>query len=166
MLKFRPIVYGDTDLRAFKYTGTSDVAEGQFVTMAASTTLHIMTATPFTGTVNVLATLPTGSAGGSILNTKAYFPIYRENPDPDTVSATISQNNFVVGFNMKSGNEFEVHKTVTESGFASTFTTVGGKVCLGSTGKLTYAAAKNSTGLVVGICLGTFNAAWIRVRAI
>jgi len=167
MLKFRPIVYADADLRAFKYIGAA-TQEGRLCSLSAgSTNLSIIAATPFSGTAP--ATLfpgTAGNAGATLFDSKAYFPIYRENPDPENVTPTINQNDFVVGFAMKSGNAFEVHKTMTESGFASTFAAVGGLVCLGSTGKIAYRATKNATALVIGRCLGTFNATWIRVEAI
>jgi len=167
MLKFQPIVYNDSDLRAFKYVGTSSCLEGQFVKATSGTSQHIMTATLYNGTKGSIATVPLAVGSGTVAIFKdQIFPIFRENPDPETVAATIAKNDYVVGFRMTPGNEFQVHKSVTESGYASTFTAVGGNVCLGSTGKLTYTGAKNSTGYVVGICLGTFNAAWVRVRVI
>ena len=168
MLTFRPIVYADADLRAFKYTGSA-TKEGQFVKLdTTNTALNVVAVTAFTGTVNVLATLPITVTGATInlYDTKAYFPVYRENPDIESVSATISQNDFVVGFAMKTGNEFEIHKSVTETGFATTWTSIGQKACLGSTGKLTPAGGSNTTGLVIGYCLGTFGSKYIRVRAI
>lgn len=167
MKTFRPVVFADTDLRAFKYISAA-AREGVFCSISAgSSTQHIVAATLFNGTVP--ATFNAGATGGvvsTIFDRRRYFPIYQEDPDTDTVQATIDQNDFCIGFALRPGNEFQVHKTVTESGFASTFTTIGGYCTLGSTGKLTYTGAVKDTGLIIGQCLGTIGAAWIRVRVI
>lgn len=161
MIKFRPIVYAITDLRAFKYSGTSAIEEGTFCSALASTDLNTFIVGAFSGTVP--ATL-SGHAGATLFDVKAYFPVYREEPDIENVSATINNGIDVIGFGMKSGNEFEVDQSVTESGFATTFAQLD-KVALGSNGFITPAAKKNATTLIVGICTGTFNGK-IRVRVI
>lgn len=160
MLKFRPIVFADEDFRAFKYVGAA-CAEGQFCSLSAgSTTLNVVAATPYSGVAP--GTLP--NVGGTVYNTKAYFPIFRENPDPETVSATINQNDYVVGFTMRPGNEFEVHYSQIESGTLADFTAVGQYVCLGSNGKVTPNGGTNATSLVLGVCMGTFGAKYVRVK--
>jgi len=161
MLKFRPITYADTDLRAFHFSGASGVQEGQFCQVLASTDLNTFICGAFSGTAP-----PTimGGPTATIFDPKRYFPIYLENPDVEDVSATINNGVSVVGFAMKSGNEFEIHKSQTETGFATSFSDLG-QVCLGSNGKLTHYIGTNSTSLVLGVCLGTYNG-WVRIRAI
>lgn len=162
MIKFRPIVYAITDLRAFQYSGTSAIEEGTFCSALASTDLNTFVVGAFSGTTP--ATLPSATASATLHDVKAYFPVYREEPDIENVSATINNGIDVIGFGMKSGNEFEVDQSVTESGFATTFAQLD-KVALGSNGFITPAAKKNATTLIVGICTGTFNGK-IRVRVI
>ena len=164
MIKFRPIVYAITDLRAFQYSGASAIEEGKFCSALASTDLNTFIVGAFSGVSP--ATIPIASGGGTttLHDVKAYFPVYREEPDIENVSATINNGIDVIGFGMKSGNEFEVDQSVTESGFATTFAQLD-KVALGSNGFITPAAKKNATTLIVGICTGTFNGK-IRVRVI
>jgi len=170
VLKFRPITYADTDLRSFTLKGgSSDTVEGIFCSVHASTNLNEFIcgvhsgASPATLPLNIVS--GTISAGGILVyDVKKYFPIFYEDPDIENVTPTIAAGNQVVGFAMKSGNEFEVHSSVTERGSAATFTN-GGRVALGSTGKITALGDTNSTSLVVGVCTGTFNG-WVRVRAI
>jgi hypothetical protein len=175
MLTFRPISYDDADLRAFKYTGTADVREGQicYIPSSASNTLNIIAATPWSGVATALPTLHMGGAHPTVsiqyMNGKL-FAIFREDPDPESVSPTIEQGDYCIGFPFKSGAEFEIHYSVTEYGVA-TFSdfTKGGRVTLGSTGLFTCVSAvsgMNNTGLVIGICLGTFNGKYARIRCI
>lgn len=169
MIKFKPIVFNDGDFRSVKYTDTvnTTVLEGTFCVLATTgADLNTVTAKRFSGFLPLAtATIPTGSAFEAFVKGRV-FPIMHETIDPENIGATINQNDFVVSFNMVSGNEFEIHETVTESGFASTWTAIGGFGAVGSTGKLTPVGAKNATGLVVVQCLGTFNAQWIRLRVI
>ena len=163
MLKFRPITYADEDRRAFKYTGTSAVLEGAFCKLAASTGLNTVTCTLASGAAGTLA----GATATAIsYNAGQVFPIYREDPDIDNVGATISQNDFVVGMALRPGSEFEIHKTALHRETLASFAAVGDKVCLGTTGKLCRENMTNSTGMVIGECMGTLNATWLRVRAI
>ena len=175
MLTFRPISYADADLRAFKYTGTADVREGQicYIPSTASNTLNIIAATPWSGHYHAIPTLHMGGVHPTVSISFAkdkFFAIFREDPDPESVSPTISQADYVIGFPFKAGNEFEIHYSVTEYGSAtlSDFTK-GGYVTLGSTGLFTVvstASGMNNTGLVLGICLGTFNGKYARIRCI
>lgn len=165
MLKFRPITYADTDLRSFTVKGgTSDTVEGIFCSVHASTSLNEFVCGLYSGVSPATVPLTGLTSTLQMYDTKKYFPVYHEKPDIENVSPTIQAGDQVVGFAMKSGNEFEVHKSVTEVGTAGTFTN-GGRVALGSNGKITALGDANSTSLVIGICTGTFNG-WVRIRAI
>jgi hypothetical protein len=170
VLKFRPITYADTDLRSFTVKGgTSDTVEGIFCYVHASTSLNEFVCGVYSGvspaTMPINIVTSTISAGGILMyDVKKYFPIYHEDPDIENVTPTISAGDQVVGFAMKSGNEFEVHKSVTETTYATSFS-MGGRVALGSNGKIAPLSGTNATGLTVGVCTGTFNG-WVRVRAI
>jgi hypothetical protein len=161
MLTFRPIVYDTADLRAFKYTGTSAVREGKFCCLAASTTRHQSCCTPMTAA----ATLPTTSGTVDIYNTGKFFPIYREDPDVENVGATISQNDEVLGMQLKSGSEFEVHKSAIAGASVVGYTAVGMRVGLTATGLIAPIGTLSVTGAIIGEVVGTFNATWLRVRA-
>lgn len=167
MLKFKPITYADTDLRAFTLSHSAAILEGTFCSVLASTNLNQFFCGPFSGTSPATLSLGSAVALASIqvvFDTKKYFPVFREEPDIENVSATIQSGIDVVGFSMKPGNEFEVHVTVTESGFATSFGKLD-KVALGSTGKLAARGGKFDTALIVGLCTGTTNG-WVRVRVI
>lgn len=162
MLKFRPISYNEGDFRSYKYsTAAADVTEGQLCYLAASD-LNTSIATPHSGTFSVAGT---NIAAASILeNAKTqnkFFPIYKEDPDTESISATLSGGDYVIGFY---GDEWEVHKSCTESAFASSYTTVGGLIAVGSTGKYAAASGKNATDYIIAECIGTFNSTWIRMR--
>jgi hypothetical protein len=168
MLMFRPITYNENDFRAYKYTGSA-TREGRLCYVAASSKLNYVTCTPFTGTLKAFKALAGATLWGTHgpqLNIKMLFPIFRENPDPETVAATIAHDDYVIGFNMASGNEFEVYETALESTTLTSFT-IGGAVVLGSTGKFAYRGGTSDGGkLMLGICLGTFGGKYVRIRAI
>lgn len=157
MLKFKPISYGEDDFVGYKFSSGagSAVIEGHFCYVASSD-LNTQNATPYSGVFAnatvMFATLQIGSK---------YFPIYKEDPDIENVGATISAGDFVVGF---FGKEFEIHESATESGYASQWTAIGQKACVGSTGKLARYGGTNSTAIVIGECVGTFGAEWIRIK--
>lgn len=159
-LKFRPITYNEGDFRAYKYIRSTALAEGQLC-FVASVDQHTMYVAPYDG---VSPATFSSSGGASLYQTDKYFPIYREDPDIENVSATISQNDFVIGF---TGYEWEVDVASCEDTIvAADFTTIGQSIALGSNGKFTPAGDTNATGLIVAICLGTFNSKWIRMQAI
>lgn len=165
MLKFRPEAYSDSDLRGFIYTGTSACLEGQIVYQAASSTANKHTCTPYTA----LATLPPavkGSANATLAlaDRGKYFIIYREDPDIESIEATINQNDEVIGFALKPGNEFMIHKSATYGATLKTYTSIGKTVAVSTTGKLCAAGVSHATKLFVGECIGTFNSTWLRVR--
>ena len=162
MIKFRPIAYSDDDIRAFKYTGTNSIREGSVCVPAVSSSLNVATCTPFTAQ----ATLPGVGAGTvAIPNTKIAFLVYREDPDIENVGATIAQNEFVLSFPIKTGNEFEVHETCLQASSVASFAQ-GSYVAIATSGKLTVQGGTSSTDLIVGVCIGTFNSLWLRVRMI
>ena len=162
MLKFRPIHYGEDDFRAYKYSlGASSKQEGQFCYVANSDQ-HTSIATPHSGVFQIVAaTLNDVSIIDKLTTMKKFFPIYRENPDNESITSTITAGTHVIGFH---GSEYEVHKSCTERGALGSFAAVGGKVALGSTGKLTYVACKNATDYLVAEVVATLNATWLRVR--
>jgi len=165
VLKFRPITYADTDLRSFTFKGgSSDTVEGIFCSVHASTSLNEFICGKFSGSSP--ATIPLSGLPSTMqaYDTKKYFPIFYEDPDIENVTPTIAAGNQIVGFAMKPGNEYEVHKTVTESGTAATYS-MNSRIALASTGKIQLLGGTNSTRLVVGVCVGTANG-WVRVRAI
>ncbi len=160
-LKFRPITYNEGDFRAYKYVRSTAIKEGQICSVA-STDQHTMYVAPFSGTGP--ATFPvSGSATLVTYDKNRYFPVYREDPDIENVLSTIAQNDFVIGFR---GFEWEVDVSETESAFATSWSSIGEKVALGSNGKFTPAGGLNATGLIMAICLGSFNSKWIRMQAI
>jgi hypothetical protein len=169
MLTFRPISYADADLRSFKYIGSA-TREGRFCRISAgSSSLNVVAATPWYGKASAVPTLQLNKTAGTVIPAVGeFFPIFIEDPDPESVACTINQNDYCIGMALKSGNEFEVHYSMTEKAF-STFPkfTKGGLVCIGSTGKLTAArGGYNDTSLVFGQCLGTFNGKYVRVRVL
>jgi hypothetical protein len=166
MIKFKPIVYNDGDFRSVKYTdsASTSVLEGTFCILATTgADLNTVAAKKFTG--SGLLSTATVTHGGDF-KTGRVFPIFHENLDPENVGATISENDFVVSFNMTPGNEFELHETVCVSGYASSWANIGDYAAVASTGLLTQAGGTRATGLVVAQVIGTFNAQWIRFRAI
>lgn len=164
MVKFRPISYNTDDFRAFRLSsGTTSMREGQFCKLAASTTRHKMVATlmaagatfdpSYTG--SGLGTLSVGDAGD-------VFVVWREDTDVENIGATLLAGDEVIGMPILRGREFEVHNTCLHNSSLAVYTTIGQKVWLGKTGKLTTFAT--STRILVGECTGTFNSVWLRVR--
>jgi len=169
MLTFRPISYADADLRSFKYVGSA-CREGVFCKVGSSSSLNIVVATPWSGNRSTLPTLHMGGAHPTVSITYArgiFFPIFRENPDPESVACTINQNDMCIGMALHPGSEFEVHFSATEKAFSTMpGFTKGRMVCIGSTGKLTPLTGYHSTSLVVGVCTGTYNGKYVRVHVI
>lgn len=164
MLKFRPISYSDDDLRAYKYIGTSDVAEGVFCYTKGSTLNQAKCTLWYDAkSTATVGNSPTALMRNLDINQSRCFPIYKSDPDPEDTTPTISHGDWVVGFQLKTGNEFEVYYDNTYTGFASTFTAIGSIVCVGSTGKLIPFGRAGYTYKLVGECIGTFNG-WVRVR--
>lgn len=167
MLKFRPISYNEGDFRTVKYIGTSSAQEG-YICYAKTADQAYIGASLYTGNVLPSRTTLAGTnlAAASILDLSydrnKYFPIYREDPDPENAGATIARNEFCIAF---FGQEWEVHESCTESGYASTFISIGKHVCIGSNGKFTAEGKKNATPYVIAECIGTFGN-WIRMRRI
>lgn len=159
MIKFKPISYNKDDLRAYKYTSGSSVLEGIFCEIAASSSLNTVTCTLF----SAAGTLP--AINGTIYNTGAYFPIYREDADIENVGATIVRDNFVIGMHLRPGSMFEIHRTATHGATLLTYPAIGAKVALATSGKLVSADNSSSSGVVVGLCVGTTND-WLRVQAV
>ncbi len=161
MIKFKPISYNKDDLRAYKYTSGSSVLEGAFCGLAASSSLNTVTCTLYTAA----GTLPGVGATVEIFNTGAYFPIYREDADIENVGATIVRDNFVIGMHLRPGSMFEIHRTATHGATLLTYPAIGAKVALATSGKLVSADNASSSGVVIGLCVGTTND-WLRVQAI
>jgi len=174
MLTFRPITYSDSDLRAFKYTGTTSIREGAFCKLPASVTRHTITCTLASGNaptlhlVSVTGTVSEHTSTSTVYmpNNGLVFPIFRDDPDIENVGATIDQNDYVIGMLLRPGSEFEVHQSALHRTTLASFAAVGNQVVLGTSGKLFVRGGTNTTGLIVGICTGTFAAKWLRVRAI
>lgn len=163
MLKFRPISYNEGDFLSFKYIGTNSIAEGQLCYIVkGSNSIAGPSCTLWKGTYN-----PTGGASLNditdiVATQRRFFPIYKESPDVEDVNATIAKNTYVVGF---FGKEWEVHKSVTESGYATSWA-FGKRACLGSNGKWSVQGGKNDTSIVLAVCIGTYNSTWIRMRSV
>jgi hypothetical protein len=162
MVKFKPIAYNEgSDFGSYKFVGASAVLEGRICAVASSD-LNTQYITAFSGTLPIVGTnVQTATILQRVKDVGRYFPIYHEDPDIENVGATISTNDFVVGF---FGQEWEVHESCTESGYASTWTSIGQRVAIGSNGKFTPQGAKNATAYLIAECTGTFGAAWIRMK--
>lgn len=163
-VKFKPIVFNEGDFRAFKYKGqvtSAAIQEGQLCVLATSANLNIVGCDVHNGIVSTQTDLL-----GTIQAPGQYFAVFREDPDVESVDATINIGEFVIGFPLKTGNEFEIHESVTESGFASSWSAIGQAAVLGSTGKFTPFGGSNAQDVILAECLGTFNAQWIRLRAL
>jgi len=166
MLKFRPIVYSDDDLRAYKYTGPTSIQEGYLCRpWAASSSVNVAACT-----LAKFAAFPTmpGSSQPATIDLKArtlVFPVYREEPDPENIGATITQNQYVIGMHLHVGSEFEVHKSVVTGATLKPFT-AGCYVTAGTSGKFEYYGGSYDSEAVLGVCMGTFNSTWLRVRCI
>lgn len=172
MLKFKPISYADSDLRAVKFSSSAgaSVREGHFCYVVNSD-LHTMIATPITSAYT-FATLPSFYISGTVTAVQAapkgmYFPVFREDLDIENVGATIAAGNFCIAFNMRPGQEFDVHSSAIGTALAN-FTAVNQLVALGANGKLNTlgGAASGATHMAIGAVIGTFNGAWLRVRTI
>ncbi len=165
MLTFRPISYNDSDLRAFKYTGSSSIKEGTFCSPAASNSQWIMACDLF----SAAATLPTSEIGATVYlyASGLVFPVFREDPDPENVSATINQNDYVIGMQLHPGSEFQVHlSALHNSGSLELFAEVKQKVCLATSGKLCVAGVASDSGIRVGVVVATLGGEWLRVRCL
>ena len=161
MLTFRPISYTEADFRTVKYIGTSAVREGRLCFIKKAT-LNEVQATLYAGTKAIGATTNVTLANAIALAGRI-FPIYRENPDVEAIGTpTINRNDYCIAF---FGREWEVYKSQTESGYATTWA-IGQIVCVGSTGKYAEIGGKNDTGMQIAECTGTFNGTWIRMRSI
>ncbi|MCK9369430.1 hypothetical protein M0R04_05790 [Candidatus Dojkabacteria bacterium] len=159
MKTFRPIVYNEGDLRSYKYVSGTSVREGHLCAIASSDL----------NTFYAKITYPAATAAAAVngtLNTVAnFFPIYMEDPDLENVGATIDQNDYVIGFNLTSGNVFEVHKSLTEEASVAGYT-FGKGVCIGLNGKYSYLSnGTYASSLLVGKCIGTYNG-WMKVRVL
>lgn len=174
MLKFRPISYADSDLRAVKFSASAgaSVREGHFCYIANSD-VHTMIATPITSAYS-FATLPAfPTTVGSAVATQysqayakgMFFPVFREDLDIESIGATIAAGNYCIAFNLRAGQEFEVHSSAIGTGLAN-FTAVNQQVGIDTDGKLTVIASSAAKSLVVGNVIGTFNGAWLRIRTI
>ena len=175
MLTFKPIIYSDDDMRAFKYKSGESVREGAFAKIAASSTRSTVACTLANET---LATIPLAAGAGSlcVMVPGMYFPIYREDPDIENVGATIARNDFVIGMHLRPGSEFEIHRTALWQPSHTTlgsFAAIGGFVALGTAGKLGPWQAHNmganvgaNAVVVVGVVTGTYANKWLRVRCI
>jgi len=161
MVKFRPTVYEEGDFRSYKYIGSADITEGTYCKVSSTISHSYQGVVKFTG--NPVSVTGTNVTTGSVLkwayDQTRYFPVKKSEPDPEDVTPTISQNDYVIGF---FGKEYEVHSDL--SACLITTYTVGGRVALASTGLITAAGATYDTGLQIGECVGTFNSTWIRVR--
>ena len=166
MLTFKPIAYDPADYVSFKYIGSSSIREGQICYLVKSDA-NSSHCTQFVGVSPATIPLSIDSVGTPIssYDSGKYFPVFREDPDIDTTVATIAKNEYVISFPLRPGTEFDIHASITESGFASTWTSVGQRACLGSNGKWTPALGINSTEVTLGECVGTFNATCVRQRA-
>lgn len=163
MLKFKPITYNEGDRRAFKYVGASDIHEGYVCAVGTGGSFeyqHVRVA----NTEASFAAAGTTTLEAGLLKGK-FFPVWKEDPDIENVSATISQNDFVIGFPMIAGNEFEIHKTCLEGAYASIFTAYGQTVALGTNGKFTLYGGTNSTNIPLAQVTGT-QVNWVRCRVL
>jgi hypothetical protein len=163
MLKFRPEAYSDSDLRAFIYTGTSSVLEGAVVYQAASSTAHKHTCTLFAAAATLSPVSQVGATIG-LADRGRYFMIYKEDPDIENIGATIDQHDHVIGFSLKQGNEFMIHKSATYGATLKTYTSIGMTVAVSTTGRVCARGVSHATNLFIGECIGTFNSEWLRVR--
>lgn len=162
MLLFRPISFNEGDFRTVKYIGTSAVREGRLCFIKKASQADVQ-ATLYTGTKGIGATTNL-TLSNTLAFAKTVFPIYRENPDTEAIgTATINRNDYCIAFY---GQEWEVHKSQTESGYATTWTAIGQLVAVGSTGKFAKQSGKNDTSMIIAECIGTFNGTWIRMRSL
>lgn len=175
MLKFRPISYADSDLRAVRFsTAATAVLEGHLCYIVNSD-VNTVIATPVVAGLS-FATLPSQGFIAAALGTSAvpakgvYFPIYREDPDIENVGATINAGDYCTAFALHPGTEFEVHSSAVGTRLLA-FTAVGQLVTIGGSaftkaGRFCDLSARATTAPVVGLTIGTFNATWLRIRAI
>jgi len=170
MLKFRPISYAEADFRAYKYNGAA-CREGKIcqIGVGSKSNRSIITATPISlTTTKVVGTLDIWGAGTSgsmsMINYGMYFPIYREDPDPDNITPTIAKGDYVIGMHLHPGSEFEIHKTCLHKQALGSYANSGFHVAVATTGKLVAYNHRHATKLVIGETVGTFNATWLRVR--
>ena len=162
MKTFKPIVYNEGDFRSFKYIGGTSIREGHFCVFA-SADQYDMYANPYVagttpGSVSAIGTT-------QLINTKKYFPVYREDADVEGVGATISTNQYCIAFAMKAGNMYEVHKSLAEEGALTNANyTQGAVLTVGANGKFTYkGCATYGTGYVIGQLVATLSNGWARV---
>jgi len=167
MVKFRPIAYGENDLRAFRYMDSADTNEGVFAYVAGASMNMINVRLAAVGpqsdwvdaTMNKLGLVATVMK--QALLTGKYFPIYREDPDIENTGPTISRSDMVIGF---FGKECEVYYDALEPKAAASWS-AGDYVVLASSGKMTYPGGQYDTPYIWGMCLGTQDG-WVRMQAL
>lgn len=167
MLKFRPIAYSTDDLRAYKYSSGTSVLEGRFCKLAASTSQNQMCCTLASGTAVTIAIAATYHATRVVCNHAKgmYFPIFKNDPDIESVAATIVRDDHVLGLHLRQGTEFEIHKSALHKAVVTSWK-MARIACLATSGKLVWRGHKHSTGMAVAICTGTYNATWVRFQCI
>jgi len=166
MVKFKPIVYSDDDLRSFNFKDATSIQEGYVCKLATGGDANTTYCTKYTGGFKGTGTnVQTATILNYMATKNSLFCVYYNDPDVENVGATISTSDMVVSFPFKAGNEFEIHTSCTECGVAS-FAAIGGHVAVASTGKLTYKGSNNSTAYIVAETLATINSTWIRLRTI
>lgn len=166
MVKFRPIAYGENDLRAFRYMDSADTNEGVFAYVAGASMNMINVRLADVGpqywqNATKNATRMVATSVKQALLAGKYFPIYREDPDIENVSATIKHSDMVIGF---FGQECEVYYDALEPKAAASWS-AGVYVVLASSGKMTYPGGQYDTPYIWGMCLGTQNG-WVRMQVL
>lgn len=162
--KFLPVLFNDSDKFSVKVSaGCSDFYEGQICRVVGVDTSNFayLTASLYNGAA-AFATVSIGTIVSAPIyyNQIRFFPVYIENVDDETVSGTISAGDYIVGFD---GKRARFHKSITESGFATSWASVGKAVAVGSTGKITPYGGKNDTPYIIGYCVGTPGGTWVDV---
>ena len=166
MLKFRPITYSDSDLRSFKFISSTAIIEGGLcIPATVADNQNIAACKTFTANYSGATNASVVEKMKQIAIQDQIFPVYLNDPDIENVGATINQNDYVVGFSIKSGNEWEVHSDSSQCAIGSY--TMLGNVVAASTGKFVAEdAVDDKTAYILAQCIGTYNGVWIRMRAI
>lgn len=159
MVKFTPVSYNEGDFRAFKYVGSSDVCEGEICSVC-SIDLNTFYCKGHSGTLQIVGTnVAVATVIAYTQTNNKYFPVFREDPDIESISATISTNDFVIGY---FGREWQVYYDACVPGACASWE-FGHLVAIGSTGKFAIRDARQATDYIIARCIGTQNG-WVRME--
>lgn len=163
MRYFKPINYGEENFLSYKFKDSTAITEGYWVSLATAGEFFQgqQLVEKFSTTAAYTYTGTNVGAGSIMEYTKSigkYFPIYKEDPDPENAGATISQNDHVIGF---FGKECEIHSNVSQCAVGSY--SIGALVAIASTGKWTESTTTTASDLIVAQCVGT-KGNWIHMR--